>query len=79
MIVSGYSLELYCDTEPRCPHQGFTSPQASFCDENKTRAWSDARKAGWKLDGKTSPWTATCPGCVKDQKAVKKAEKGKTS
>lgn len=75
MIVSGYTLDLYCDT-PNCPHrkpvfdgnagQVITHAPTTFFDETGVVCRRMARKAGWVLNLKDG--TAYCPGCVKTKR-----------
>lgn len=65
MIVSGYTLDLYCDRENKAheykefPHQ--------FVHELRSVAWKQARRAGWILNKKEG--IAVCPKC--SRKAAK--------
>ena len=58
MIVGGYTLDLYCDSE-KCP-VGFKAGRWSFTGPTKARCMREARKGGWKIRlGK-----AICPKCA---------------
>lgn len=62
MIVSGYSLVLYCDFEN--PAHRLKSDGAEYFHELKAVAWEAARRDGWKFPFfGTSLW-AKCPLCV---------------
>lgn len=73
MIVSGYTLDLYCDGAKDCKnrnarydgsHNDRGHPPARYSDENKYICWRAARIDGWKLIRKTG--LAICPKCVKN-------------
>ena len=66
MIVSGYTLDLYCDGAPDCQsgagrptHAGPTQ----YVDEEKSVCFKQARADGWILNNITR--TAVCPECSK--------------
>lgn len=58
MIVSGYSLDLYCDREN--PDHAWNEFPHDFSSESKRVCFKAALAAGWiiKRDG-----TAICPKC----------------
>ncbi len=68
MIVGGYSLHLYCDTNG-CPWStatatsdgGSRAPGEFTHDKNERGAVAKARRAGWKLDLRSG--TCWCPKC----------------
>lgn len=47
MIVSGYSLNLYCDA-PGCP-RGQAHGMGEYTGETGARCRADARRDGWQL------------------------------
>jgi hypothetical protein len=64
MIVGGYQLDLYCDTEPSCPHANkFTSVQAQYVGQTERECLKQARKDGWKF--KKDNTLCYCPGCAR--------------
>lgn len=68
MIVSGYSVNLYCDGAPDCPNRlgginTYSGPAADFSDEERAQCYKDIRKAGWVLNRRVG--TAVCPRCAK--------------
>lgn len=67
MIVSGYTLDLYCDGEYR---HGYQEDNAAFADINQTRCYRQARRAGWIIN--TRDQKAYCPECVKLRRKRKK-------
>lgn len=71
MIVSGYTLDLYCENREfkglngEYPyHRGeyIAGPDATYFDESRKNCWAAARKDGWKLNTKNR--TAICPKCA---------------
>lgn len=65
MIVSEYTLDLYCDH----PNHDKSSREETFFNESKSECWKEARNAGWKLNSKD--WTCICPKCNKKDKIIK--------
>jgi hypothetical protein len=66
MIVGGYALELYCDTEgcPMAGSFGIVPPPLcnEFTGEFGSECRREAREYGWKLDLSTGEcW---CPWCT---------------
>lgn len=70
MIVGGYSLHLYCDTDG-CKNQNARPTQDStgaaapgeFNGDTKNECVKAARRRGWSLSFLTG--RATCPDCPK--------------
>lgn len=65
MIVSGYSLELYCDYE-NAGHGHKVFPEVFF-HELKRIAWKAARRAGWQFKNVDDVVMAKCPKCVAEK------------
>ena len=73
MIVSGYSLELYCDNENgrrltnQHPNHEYGEFPHVYTGERGSTCRKMARKSGWKLDLENGE--AYCPKCnSKEQK-----------
>lgn len=60
MIVSGYSMDLYCDG-PKCT-QPWDQSKATFAGQSYAGCKRQAVKEGWHLNG--SRTKAFCPRCL---------------
>lgn len=63
MIVGGYALDLYCDTDNPAHklQQNYEGDQAQFGGHDRATAVRSARRAGWTINWKTKE--ARCPIC----------------
>lgn len=65
MIVSGYSLHLYCDNHDDLTKHGPWAWNSEFpvlyFDEERAKCYRDARLDGWRINIKKG--TALCPKC----------------
>lgn len=66
MIISGYTLDLYCDGAPDC-QLGAGRPSykkyTQYADEERSVCFKQAKADGWILNNTTR--TAICPKCSK--------------
>ena len=65
MIVSGYTLDVYCDFGAGVHESKWTTVKDQFFDESKAVAWRQCRRAGWKVKKVDGVEKAMCPACVK--------------
>lgn len=65
-IVSGYTLDLYCDGGDDCPLPSWKAPDGQFYGETFTECARNARRAGWFIDVNgdgRERGRALCPDC----------------
>lgn len=66
MVVGGYALDLYCDSEHcqnQSPHGWMEQGKAQFNGETWSECAARARKLGWRIS--RDRMRCLCPSCVK--------------
>lgn len=71
MIVSGYSLHLYCDAADCAGGLWDQRAKAEFAGETASEARRRAREAGWRLA--VAAGACLCPSCARSVKEVPSA------